>query len=375
MRNFGSAWRKRRADGTFFPGFYVSFPLHRTRHKRFGGSSKAEARRTLARIETLLDAKKTSDEILHEVFGDAVGGQRTFVQLAELYKQRKRKRETDADTVMKDNRRIDSICRAPWARKLVGQITRADIQHWLDDRYHDTSAPTANRDRAKASAIFKWGLTREFTPTNPVIGSEKFDESGREREVYLSKEEALALIRVACPILRTFLVLALATGMRRGAIMKLRWGQIDLDHGFVTMPIRTKTKGLPPRLPMTAALRSELLSHRATLASTGHDEPVFPIAVDTMRDHLRRARAACHGIPEEKRPKVGFHALRHTAASWMVQDGRSLLEVGRILGHSTPAVTAKYAHLVPGWAQGPIDSLGARIRPEDLSPRRASTPP
>jgi hypothetical protein len=65
---------------------------------------------------------------------------------------------------------------------------------------------------------------------------------------------------------------------------------------------------------------------------------------------------------------IGFHALRHTAASWMVQDGIPLYEVAKILGHGSTYVTERYAHLQPGFAERGIDSLGARLRPQDLPP-------
>ncbi|MBT6066375.1 MAG: tyrosine-type recombinase/integrase, partial [Proteobacteria bacterium] len=41
------------------------------------------------------------------------------------------------------------------------------------------------------------------------------------------------------------------------------------------------------------------------------------------------------------------HTLRHTCASWMVMEGRSLMEVRDILGHSTVKMTERYAHLAP----------------------------
>jgi integrase len=44
-------------------------------------------------------------------------------------------------------------------------------------------------------------------------------------------------------------------------------------------------------------------------------------------------------------PHVQFHDLRHTCASWLINAGVDLYTVGKILGHSGPATTARYAHL------------------------------
>ena len=43
---------------------------------------------------------------------------------------------------------------------------------------------------------------------------------------------------------------------------------------------------------------------------------------------------------------IRFHDLRHTAASWMAQGGADLLQIKRVLGHTTIATTQRYAHLV-----------------------------
>jgi site-specific recombinase XerD len=47
----------------------------------------------------------------------------------------------------------------------------------------------------------------------------------------------------------------------------------------------------------------------------------------------------------DRREKVVFHTLRHTYASWMVQNGENLYTVKELLGHSTMAMTERYSHL------------------------------
>jgi integrase len=242
------------------------------------------------------------------------------------------------------------------------------VQQWLDERFAESSPPTANRDRAKASAVFTWGIPRGYATRNPVSDTTKYDEAGREKVFWLTQDEALALIEAAPPRLRTFIVIAFATALRCGAIMRLRWGHCDFEGCFFNLPPGRGTKGIPPRLPMTAAVKAELLAHRARCAKTGGCDPLFTNSIETLGDDLERARKTCAKIAPERRDKIGFHALRHTAASWMVQDGVPLYEVAKILGHGSVYVTERYSHLVPGFAQIPIDKLGARLRPENLPP-------
>ena len=56
---------------------------------------------------------------------------------------------------------------------------------------------------------------------------------------------------------------------------------------------------------------------------------------------------------------VRFHDLRHTYASWLVQAGVPLHTVGTLLGHSSPAMTARYAHLAPDTLAAAVATLSA----------------
>lgn len=67
---------------------------------------------------------------------------------------------------------------------------------------------------------------------------------------------------------------------------------------------------------------------------------------------------------------ASFHSLRHTAAAWMVQAGVSLYEVQKVLGHSTPVMTQRYAHLAPEHLRGAAQALDAALS----GPTSAPTP-
>ena len=56
-----------------------------------------------------------------------------------------------------------------------------------------------------------------------------------------------------------------------------------------------------------------------------------------------------------------FHSLRHNAAAWMVQGGATLFEVQNVLGHSTPVVTQRYAHLQPDHLRKAVKALDRKL--------------
>jgi integrase len=74
---------------------------------------------------------------------------------------------------------------------------------------------------------------------------------------------------------------------------------------------------------------------------------------------------------------ASFHSLRHTAASWLVMAGVDLYAVGQVLGHRTPRMTQRYAHLSPSYmagAVGKLDAVFSGVMPESPSSASALVP-
>ena len=69
---------------------------------------------------------------------------------------------------------------------------------------------------------------------------------------------------------------------------------------------------------------------------------------------------------------ASFKTLRHTAASYMVQQGVPLYEVQKILGHSSPAMTQRYAHLAPDHLKGAASALDRALSGPDTAPTPAA---
>ena len=151
-------------------------------------------------------------------------------------------------------------------------------------------------------------------------------------------------------------LLAVGTGIRRSALVNLRWRDVNFDTGFLTVRNNPdtgfKTKSGHARwVPIVADAKDVLQRLHVEAGATQDGEPTGYVlrnrsggqldaqyVTKRFKYYVRRAK-----LPDE----IHFHSLRHTCASWLAMKGVSMKIIQSILGHSTTAVTEKYAHLKP----------------------------
>lgn len=233
-------------------------------------------------------------------------------------------------------------------RKLV-DITKGVISEALDDLGSKPSArtgkplapSTVNRYLTELSAALREAVNREWLRDNPARRvSRRHEDNARHR--YLRDEERPALL-AACQDdeaprwLHPLVLLALSTGARRGELLGLRWQDVDLERGRAHV---ANTKSGRPRMlvllkPVVAALTEWGRVRKL------NDDRVIPIG---RYDLDKPWRAACQraGLKEHLR----WHDLRHSAASYLAQNGATLAVIMQTLGHTSLAATQRYQHLL-----------------------------
>ena len=206
------------------------------------------------------------------------------------------------------------------------------------------SPATVNRYRAALATLIKWARSERLIPKrweSPIKFTDRLSESsGRLR--YLSKEEYERL-RVAArvsawPKLWLFITMAVSTGARRGALLGLRWTDIDLDAARASIE-RTKN-GTAFTLALTPSVVDELRKfHRPNT-----DELVFRSKASPDRAHtiVSAYKTACRIARLEN---VCIHTLRHSHASWLAQSGASLMQIAESMNHKSLSMVKRYAHL------------------------------
>jgi len=299
-------------------------------------------------------------------------------------------RDVEASTLRADVGRRDKYLVPQWGDVRLIDITRHDVKAWAKAlRTPKTkgarvpSAATVQRIVHLLSASLNAAVDAEVLVANPAarlrLGG---GETGAER--YLTKAEFAAVCQqLEGPDLVMAQLLA-GTGMRWGEAAGLHRARVDERRGVVEVAevwsiagkqIKAYPKGklrrhvpLPEwvQLPPGARGGECGLEHaagrcRGALAVTNQaggpmDESNF------RRAWMRACRLADIG---HARP----HDLRHTYASWLLQDGISLAEVGRLLGHKSPLTTQRYAHLAETPSAAVLAALGQG--PASAAPGRA----
>lgn len=232
---------------------------------------------------------------------------------------------TDIDTLRK---RLEKTPRSPKKNGQVSMLAPATIVHIL------------GLIRRLVNFAVKKGYT---TPPEklyfemPKVDNQKTevltDEQLKRLLIALDEEEnqdAAALIR-----------LALVTGMRKGSLLALRWNDCDFERNIITLRGDSAKKGTTDYIPMTPAAKSVLES-----IQDKSSDYVFPGKNGGQRSDYRRiARRVKQKaeLPEDFRP---LHGLRHNYASRLASSGEvELYTLQRLLTHSSPQMTQRYAHL------------------------------
>jgi len=352
------------------PGWYVVFhhPDRKYAIERSTGMDKAVAQQKLAAVEALVKSGRPLAEILANVFGEKHGSRMTFREAVPLFLAHAKAR-LKPSTHKTHTSALSLLKKAAWAGDYLVRISPTALNRWKMERLAaGASGATVNRNRSVGSALFQWAIEMGHVQDNPFRRVKKEKETGR-RDVYLTAAECAALVE-SCPRqLAPFVLAALHTGMRRGELIALMWRSVDLKRGVIHIEPETEKSGRGRVVPLTDRLKGVLadLRRERRLPQLDGRDPVFTTRdgrawkAGTVSLAVRTAVRRCEGIPVEKRDRVTLHVFRHTAGSLIAQSGVSLFDLGKILGHGSPGVTARYAHFAPEAGRAAINRLGEAL--------------
>src|SRR4030042_1832855 len=236
----------------------------------------------------------------------------------------------------------------------LSEVTPKTINEYKVKRRNDGVGPASiNRELATMKKAFNLAIKEwEWVEKNPVARV-SMEEENNKRDRWLTTEEEGKLLK-DCPLwLRELVIIALNTGMRLGEIISIEWKGVDLFRKTVTV---FKSKNKEPRtIPINQTV-FEMLKGKAKVKSI-KTNLVFYTETHTMYSKTNVDRAFRIGVKKSKIDNLKFHDLRHTFATRIVQSGKDLYKVQKLLGHKSPVMTQRYAHHYPESLRDAVEVL------------------
>jgi integrase len=285
--------------------------------------------------------------------------ERTLGEVAEeylRYKAESGKRTVASDRRILKGRLLPALGAGRPLRTVTGpviaQYEKARLGVRAKGRPRTVSPYTVANELAVLRHLLRLAKRWGYLDAVPEVVLPKRPE-GRLR--YLEPGEITQLLDACAqsrnPHLRAIVVLAVHTGMRKGEILGLEWGRVDLASARITL-LQTKS-GKPRGIPMNRAVYDALVAlEPSSAARTG---PLFRRGSGTGWGQIRTAFDTA--LTRAKITGFRFHDLRHTAASHLVMRGATLQEVKELLGHADLTMTLRYAHLSPAHLRGAVERL------------------
>ena len=227
----------------------------------------------------------------------------------------------------------------------MNQITKADLT-----KHHIELVSKYNLSKASANKLIKylsyaynmaieWELP--YITINPLTNIKQY-QLNNNREIYLDSIDISRLLNAVDNYtnninIKYIIRFLLLTGARRNEVLNSRWQDINLNHKVFTIPL--SKSGQSRTIPISKSLEELILQIPKRSKIYLFPAPTKDKPMCTIFRHWDKIRKKAN------LPNVRIHDLRHTTASILVNKGVSLYQVQQLLGHSSPKMTQRYAHL------------------------------
>lgn len=201
--------------------------------------------------------------------------------------------------------------------------------------------------------FLNWAVTAKMLVVAPHI---TIPPKPEPRDIFLSRDELDRLLDCAGhPHIRLYIVLAVATAGRMGALLDLTWDRVDFDTGMIKLhnPDRVRTHKGRAIVPMNNSLRAALAEAKPG-AQTNH-------VIEWLGSPCLSVKKGIAAAAARAKVRCSPHTLRHTAGRFMAEAGVPMEEIASYMGHSTPAVTYRvYARFSSSYLRKAADALELR---------------
>ena len=249
------------------------------------------------------------------------------------------------------------------------KLTARDIQQyytWLMGE-KELSPNTVIKHHNLLTNTLNAAERQEYITKNPMRAVSPPKKRQREAKFYTPEQLGILLDKAVGTRLELPVFICAYLGLRRGELCGLRWSDVDLEHQTITIEntrtqagkkeiekgtktaSSTRTLYLPDTLcEMLKAAKEHQQACRAEYKNA-YDDNDYVVVMEDGRPFRPNYLSELFGkfLADNDLPKIVLHELRHTFASLSNQAGIPAYNIGKALGHSTPATTQKiYTHLL-----------------------------
>ncbi len=231
--------------------------------------------------------------------------------------------------------RINAFKRHTLAKYSVAAITPKLIAQWRDERLKEVAGSTVARQLNLLGHVFSVAIREwSFNLHNNPVSMIRKPAGNPPRDRILTDEQRAALV-AACgqcrnPWVKPAVIFALETAARRGEILGLAWGDVDLQRAVAKVSGKTGSR----KIPLSPACLSMLRALPRSL-----DGRVFPVTDRALQ------QAYGHAVGRAGIIDFTFHDLRHDALTRLAKLGLNILELRAISGHTTANMLQRYVSI------------------------------
>jgi len=226
---------------------------------------------------------------------------------------------------------------------LLTEFTQRNIEEFIQMKIRKVSLHTGRRHLINVKAILNRAVAYGYLENNPAKNIKRI-KPPEKLPLFFTKEEFNELLKaIDNNDWKDIVEFAVNTGLRQMEILNLHKRQfseqdrmIILDNHYHTTKSR-KIRNMPLNARAFEIVSRRVTNEKSELIFTLDGERILQ---DNLQDKFRK-----YVVAAELNPKLTFHCLRHTFASWLVQKGVSIYEVSKLLGHADIKTTQIYAHL------------------------------
>ena len=251
----------------------------------------------------------------------------------------------------------------------LDDIQPRDVQEFITRKSQQLAPLSVKNLHNVLRRLFRTAREWEYTEGNPVAGVKLPPKTRIKQKFSLTAEQVRALLAELEEPVRTMVLLAVLTGLRRGEIIGLKWKDIDLEKGLLSVAQQFQDGRFePPKYNSfrDVPLSPEVVSALRRLRPRGPDELLFPgrkkgQPVDPAALNRWFIKPACDraGIPRST-----WKVFRDTHASLLNENGESLKVMQEQLGHQDAQTTLNvYIHNFPESRRRAVNNLESVLFP------------